>query len=68
MDSIHHSTETHIMAQTPKEGQTYLHTDSAGCKSPYIIRKVYTFGTLDIEDQKTGEWFRVTGLPFIKKD
>jgi len=52
----------------PAPGQTYMHTDSAGRKEPYIIRKVYTFGTMDIEHPKTGECFRVTGLPFIKKD
>ena len=56
------------MATIPKPGQTYMHTDSAGRKEPYIIRKVYTFGTLDIEHPRTGELFRVTGLPFIKKD
>ncbi len=52
----------------PKPGQTYMHTDSAGNKSPYIIRKVYTFGTMDVEHPITGKWHRITGLPFIKKD
>lgn len=56
------------MTRAPKPGQTYIHTDSAGRKKPYKIQKVYTFGTLDIEDPETGDWFRVTGLSFIKKD
>ena len=51
------------MTKPSRPGMTYMVGERKA-----VIRKVYTFGTMDVEVVSTGEWFRVTGLPFIKKD